>query len=238
MEKFENLDITIVIAILLILLIYSYWNETRILFGFIIGNSPNIIKTDKKQNELNISSKITGDDEKVRILYPPYTSKPPSYMYTFYWNFDGDGLSKIDEGLYLTSYTTMFKNTNQVKEEGIENVLSLGRDFYRSPYLINLNPKKIMSISIPDSQNINIHKYFDQTYDFIDNVIKKGGKIVVHCFAGMSRSASVVIAYLIRKYKLDYQTAYEIVSDKRPIINPNEGFVKQLRKFAFDQTSL
>lgn len=46
---------------------------------------------------------------------------------------------------------------------------------------------------------------------------------------GVSRSATIVIAYLIRKYKCSYEKAYKKVKDRRQIVKPNSGFVMQLK---------
>ncbi len=55
-------------------------------------------------------------------------------------------------------------------------------------------------IPILDVPTANIMAYFENAYNFIDNVLKTSyGKILVHCFAGVSRSASIVIAYLLKK---------------------------------------
>ena len=54
----------------------------------------------------------------------------------------------------------------------------------------------------------------------------------MHCQAGVSRSVSLVIAYLIRKERISYEVAYEKVRERRPVANPNKGFVKQLKQFA------
>jgi len=45
---------------------------------------------------------------------------------------------------------------------------------------------------------------------------------------GVSRSASVLIAFLMKEYKLRYKEAFELVNKKRKFIAPNEGFLQQL----------
>ncbi len=50
------------------------------------------------------------------------------------------------------------------------------------------------------------------------------GNVLVHCQAGVSRSASVVIAFLIKKFKVDFSEALNFVQSKRKVVNPNEGF--------------
>ena len=58
------------------------------------------------------------------------------------------------------------------------------------------------------------------------------GRVLVHCQAGISRSASVVIAYLVRMYGWSVRQAYEVCYEARPYIHPNEGFVSQLELYA------
>ena len=52
---------------------------------------------------------------------------------------------------------------------------------------------------------------------------------ISHCAAGVSRSASILIAYLMREKKMKYQEAHDFVKSKRSIIIPNSGFVQQLK---------
>ena len=65
----------------------------------------------------------------------------------------------------------------------------------------------------------------------LDSVHSKGGRVFVHCHAGISRSATVCIAYLMQQQKLTVDEAYKFVQSKRPIISPNLGFMGQLMAF-------
>lgn len=49
--------------------------------------------------------------------------------------------------------------------------------------------------------------------------------------AGVSRSVTLVLAYLIKKKGMRYDDAYSMVKSKRRIIHPNSGFIDQLRKY-------
>lgn len=58
-------------------------------------------------------------------------------------------------------------------------------------------------------------------FAFIEGALKKGGKVVVHCNAGNSRSPSVIIAYIMWKYKVSFEVAHSLVWNKRFICVDN-----------------
>ena len=55
--------------------------------------------------------------------------------------------------------------------------------------------------------------------------------VLVHCEMGMSRSSTIVIAYLMRYHNMTRDEAYIAVKKRRPLTNPNQGFWKQLEEF-------
>ena len=55
--------------------------------------------------------------------------------------------------------------------------------------------------------------------------------MLVHCYAGVSRSAACVIAYLMQEKNMNFDDAFTFASKRRPIIFPNVGFQKQLIEF-------
>jgi len=52
----------------------------------------------------------------------------------------------------------------------------------------------------------------------------KGGGVLVHCYAGVSRSATCTIAYLMQEREMSFEDAFSFVSKQRPVIFPNMGF--------------
>ena len=64
-----------------------------------------------------------------------------------------------------------------------------------------------------------------------ESVSSQQGRVLVHCRAGVSRSATVCIAYIMHKQGLSLDSAYEFVKSKRPVIDPNINFIRQLQKF-------
>jgi protein-tyrosine phosphatase len=63
---------------------------------------------------------------------------------------------------------------------------------------------------------------------FMDSFLERNNKVFVNCYAGVSRSASIVIAYLMYKKNMSFIQAFEYLKMKRPIISPNLSFRDQL----------
>lgn len=90
---------------------------------------------------------------------------------------------------------------------------------------------KYHNVHVDDDERTDIYSYFYDAVQFIDDAISQNGNVFVHCYAGISRSASIVLAYLmaIKKYTLD--SALELLISKRKICDPNSGFILQLKCF-------
>ena len=67
---------------------------------------------------------------------------------------------------------------------------------------------------------------------------EEGSKVLVHCKMGVSRSASVVIAYAMKEYNWDLKKALDFVKQKRGCIKPNQSFMKQLEIYEVTLTKL
>ena len=96
---------------------------------------------------------------------------------------------------------------------------------------IPISRNKIRCINIPmiDDEKFRIDKYFKITNSIIDNALNNNLKILVNCHMGISRSATIVIHFLMKKFNINKNMAYSYVKKKRNIIYPNEGFWKQLK---------
>jgi atypical dual specificity phosphatase len=75
-----------------------------------------------------------------------------------------------------------------------------------------------------DDYNCPISLYFDE----IGEIIKDENIVLVNCAAGVSRSATIVIAYIMKYYNLDLKTTFLLVRKKRDRICPNKNFMKCL----------
>ena len=88
-----------------------------------------------------------------------------------------------------------------------------------------------MQIAVEDRVASKLYVYFDLVADKIHSVHNSGGKVMIYCRAGMSRSASLCIAYFMRHKGMNLEEAFEYVKTCRPIIHPNVGFMRQLREY-------
>ena len=80
------------------------------------------------------------------------------------------------------------------------------------------------TIEILDSPEADILQHFLECIKFIEKAInEEKGCILVHCFAGKSRSSSVVIAYLMWKWMKPLEEVFAFVKKQRPIVQPNTG---------------
>jgi len=73
--------------------------------------------------------------------------------------------------------------------------------------------------------------YLQKGSSRIHGALGRGENVLVHCQEGISRSASIVLAYLIAYKRIDLETAMEDVRNARKCIMPNEGFIRQLKDF-------
>lgn len=82
-----------------------------------------------------------------------------------------------------------------------------------------------------DSSQQDLKQYFEEAFEFIEKARMAGGKVLVHCQAGVSRSATITISYILRKTTLNAYDAYKFVKSKRDVVSPNLNFMGQLMTF-------
>lgn len=132
--------------------------------------------------------------------------------------------------LYLGSAYGM-RNPSLLEYLGITHVLNMAMELPMSYEIIN-NPRiKLKHIFADDSERYNIRYDFDQAFDFIDEARAQGGKVLVHCMMGISRSATIVIAYLMSRYNMSLNDAYKLTKSRRSETNPNRYFMSLLSQY-------
>ena len=122
-----------------------------------------------------------------------------------------------------------------LKKLGITHILNAAGEISPKTPLKKMGIK-YMKLPLDDLPTENIFQYFDTAADFIHSCLSERGKIIVHCAMGISRSASCVIAYLVKYCGLNTADSITFLRQKRGIINPNPGFVRQLNQYNYGQT--
>ena len=129
---------------------------------------------------------------------------------------------KITDKIYLGNEDTA-RDKNILKKLNISNILICAEGCERFfPDEFNY---KILYLD--DATDEDLLSWLEEGFEFIDS---SKDNIYIHCVMGISRSASVVIAYIMYKNKMSYNEAYDFVYNKRKVISPNTGFQKQLKK--------
>lgn len=167
--------------------------------------------------------------------YFSYSSKfnalPVSSFASSFMSFDAMNviIEPTDElgGLYLGNYEAA-SDVSLLRRNKISAVLTVAAGtglHYNSESISNHELIPAMDVDYYD-----MTKHFDRCFDFIDKC-RKSTSVLVHCWAGVSRSATIIIAYLMKKYEFNFDESLNFVKKKRKQIYPNPGFIRQLRNF-------
>jgi len=124
------------------------------------------------------------------------------------------------------------KNTFYLKKVGVSHVLNTAEgqnsgtvdtneSFYK-PFGIKYKGLRLLDVA---QTNISLH--FNEVAEFIDEALQGGGKVLVNCQMGISRSSAAVLSYLMLRHQM---TAVEALTEvrKHRDVRPNDGFLRQL----------
>ncbi|KAH7066321.1 protein-tyrosine phosphatase-like protein [Paraphoma chrysanthemicola] len=168
--------------------------------------------------------------------------------YLLYGSTTYTGMGWVDQvpragKLYIGGLYALYQ-TDLIRAAGITHVLSV-IDY--DPLLQErFGHLKHFHVRADDHPNENLLPYFEDGVRYIDGALREvhdgageirdgdekggedGGGVFVHCAMGKSRSATLVVAYLIWKYGLSSTAALEQLCEGRPVCDPNPGFKEQL----------
>lgn len=131
-------------------------------------------------------------------------------------------ISQINDYLYLCGALAL--NEAKIRQLGITFIINCTLEYPG----MNIPGVQSIKISVDDLPNTQLCAYFDKVADRIEDVRRGGGKALVHCMAGVSRSSTLCIAYLMKYGGMTLQQAHALVLQRRPVVRPNLGFWRQL----------
>ncbi|KAH8274946.1 hypothetical protein KR018_001788 [Drosophila ironensis] len=132
----------------------------------------------------------------------------------------------LSEFLYLGSQDAV--SAENVLKYKLTHILSVGIETPSVELPAAVRCKHLPCLDLPET---DLMQYvLPVSIEFIEEAQRSRGCVLVHCNAGVSRSASVVIGYLMQRRDMCYEEAYNLVKSWRPCIQPNAGFTQQLKK--------
>lgn len=182
--------------------------------GAFIVSSLRQIYPDKSFNYLKPGS--------VASLFPEMIYTEPAHTDSF------RDFSLILPNLYISSMGHT-RNKQLLDALKISSIVNLAPKCCPN-YFEDLAHFKYLTIDEEDRTDSDLIQYFNVTFRFIDRYSKHNG-VLVHCMAGVSRSATIVIAYVMKKMGMRCAEACKFVQDRHPIADPNIGFMYQLEYY-------
>lgn len=143
----------------------------------------------------------------------------------------GNGINKVLPDLYLGNFKDA-RDREQLARNNITHILSIHDS--SAPILQEMT---YLCISAADLPSQNLTQHFRQSIVFMHESRLKGEGCLVHCLAGVSRSVTLVVAYIMTVTGLGWQEALAAVRVARPCAGPNLGFQRQLQEFETTQAS-
>lgn len=133
--------------------------------------------------------------------------------------------SKICDRLYLGSAADA-RNFDKLQRLNIKYILNMTGSTSNSPDYSHIT---LLTLDAHDLDDYDLSVHFPVTFDFIQKSLKaQDGSVLVHCAAGVSRSAAIVAAYLMINNQISAFDAVLQVHQARPCVCPNLGFLRQL----------
>ena len=133
----------------------------------------------------------------------------------------------VNDFLYISGYKTA-STASDLQSMKITNIINCSGDLCENLSFSGIN---YLTLNIRDNVSENIECLFFKCINYINEAKEKKGRVLIHCYKGVSTSVSILISYLIYLYKWTYDEAFDFVQSKRSIANPNIGFYLQLKTF-------
>jgi len=119
------------------------------------------------------------------------------------------------------------QDQEHLTELGITHVINCAAEIPIPAFYAECNIQSL-HLAMTDMVAYPIEEHFEETCAWIQENLKGKNKILVHCQQGKSRSATIVLAYLIHHHNMRYMPALASVTARRHLIDPNSGFKNKL----------
>ncbi|ELW65806.1 Lysine-specific demethylase 6A [Tupaia chinensis] len=144
------------------------------------------------------------------------------------WSNSIHGLSQITSSLYISN-GAVANNKLMLCSNYITTVINVSVEVKNTFY----EDIQYVHVPVTDLPTSSLYEFFDPIADYIHSVETKQGRTLLHCVAGISRSAALCLAYLMKYHSMSLLDAHTWTKLCRPIIRPNSGFWEQLIHYEF-----
>ncbi|CAL8129737.1 unnamed protein product [Orchesella dallaii] len=183
-----------------------------------------ILLNEKDLDEVTSKEIRTKLETKLQIDFTNYKSFIDEEMLRILGQMEAPAL--IVDHLYLgTEWNASHQQELSEKEIScILNVTAEIDNFFPDMF-------RYMNIPVIDNEETDLLRYFNDSYRFISQALKEEKNVLVHCKMGISRSATIVIAYVMKTRNWDLPRSLEHVKKRRTCVKPNPHFMKQLEVY-------
>ena len=122
-------------------------------------------------------------------------------------------------------------NVRDLQQRGITHVLCAA-SYDKNPKCYHPGVFQYLILGAADLPDQNMAQFFTKSNAFISGARHQGGSVYVHCYAGVSRAPTLVLAYLMKEHGLSLGEAMSVCMQARPQVRPNIGFMRQLDAYA------
>ncbi|CAD8110340.1 unnamed protein product [Paramecium sonneborni] len=137
----------------------------------------------------------------------------------------------VDNGTSGSIYLGNIESASSLenlRRHRINGVLSICMN--KIPFQVQTQLQNYQHIYLEDCESENISRHFESSNQFIERA-RQSGNVLIHCMAGISRSATLVAAYLMKKNNMSAQDSLKLLEKKRWQVYPNNGFLRQLQQY-------
>lgn len=172
--------------------------------------------------------------EKQLSSEPTTPSNRKSFMLDHKSNPYNLGPRLIMKNFYLGNEKNA-NNKKTLEEFGIKLVINVAKEINKPETISSKKgnctyEQKNIKLGWTHEQE-NILSEFQTTFPIIDEYTQKNKNVLIHCQLGVSRSASLVIGYVMYRKRLSFENSYKLVKQKSDIISPNMHFITQLYSY-------
>jgi len=129
----------------------------------------------------------------------------------------------VIDNVYISNYQCA-KHLPSLQKRQINRIIICGNEL-KAHFPVEI---EYLKFELDDHEDQTIHQCFEEAYSFIESSTHN---VLVHCYAGISRSSTIVISYLMKRYDMTYFDAEHFLRSKRRCIEPNDGFQRQLLEY-------